>query len=180
MSLIGQTHEKLHAIADAVAERLIKLQTRVVFAESCTSGLIAATLSRYPGVSDVLCGSCVTYRNATKQQWLGVDGNALDDPNVGPVSQIVSEQMARGVLSRTPEAEIAVSITGHLGPNAPEKLDGIAYSTICFRSDRDALTRQLQLDGETEIHLEKRYFRQLSAAQQVLLFLNEELDSYAK
>ncbi|MEW4489278.1 nicotinamide-nucleotide amidohydrolase family protein [Thalassoglobus sp. JC818] len=179
MSLIGQTHEKLHAIADAVAERSIKLQTRIVFAESCTSGLIAATLSRYPGVSEVLCGSCVTYRNATKHQWLGVDEKSLADPQVGPVSQIVSEQMAKGVLSLTPEAVVAVSITGHLGPNAPDDLDGIAYSTICFRSDQNPVTRKLNLDGELDVHLEKRYFRQLSAARQVLHFLDEQLNTRA-
>jgi len=105
---------------------------RIVFAESCTAGLMATTLSQIAGVSDILCGSAVTYRNATKVSWLDVSQEALDDPNIGPVSEVVARQMAFGVLHKTREASIAVSITGHMGPRAPEKLDGVAYSGICL------------------------------------------------
>ncbi|WP_237225720.1 CinA family protein [Rubinisphaera sp. JC750] len=104
---------------------------RIVFAESCTAGLMATTLSQIAGVSEILCGSAVTYRNATKSAWLDVSQEVLDDPKIGPVSEVVARQMAFGVLHKTREASIAVSITGHLGPHAPENLDGVAFAGIC-------------------------------------------------
>ncbi|MCA8982484.1 MAG: nicotinamide-nucleotide amidohydrolase family protein [Planctomycetaceae bacterium] len=114
---------------------LIRLRKRIVFAESCTAGLLAATLGQIAGVSEVLCGSAVTYRNLTKANWLGIDPALLDNPHIGPVSEIVARQMAEGVLQRTEEAALAVSVTGHLGPNAPEEQDGIAYVGICQRGE---------------------------------------------
>jgi nicotinamide mononucleotide (NMN) deamidase PncC len=42
--------------------------------------------------------------------------------------------MARKVLARTPEADIAASVTGHLGPNAPPALDGLVFIGIAIRS----------------------------------------------
>ncbi|MCA8996651.1 MAG: CinA family protein, partial [Planctomycetaceae bacterium] len=106
----------------------------VVFAESCTAGQVSASLSAIPGISEFLCGSAVTYRNGTKAAWLGISSDLLDDPEVGPVSAIVAEQMCRGALDRTPEADIAVSVTGHLGPGAPAGFDGLIFIGTVRRS----------------------------------------------
>ena len=114
-----------------LASLLIQQQRKVVFAESCTGGLISATLARFPGISCVHCGSAVVYRLDTKIQWLGIPAKMLIDP--GPVSDVVAQAMAEGVLSRTPEAAIGVSITGHLGPEAPPELDGKIFVGFALR-----------------------------------------------
>jgi len=116
---------RLNQTASRLADVLQRFQVRVVFAESCTAGLVAATLAHIPGISDWLCGAAVTYRDATKQSWLGVDAADLVDP--GAVSATVARQMADGVLSKTPEASFAWSVTGHLGPHAPTALDGVVF-----------------------------------------------------
>ena len=108
-----------------VALWLARRNATVVFAESCTGGLVAASLAQVPGISDFLCGSAVTYRNQTKHGWLEVPAEHLADP--GPVSELVAREMALGVLRQTPEANVGVSVTGHLGPRAPEHLDGLVY-----------------------------------------------------
>jgi nicotinamide mononucleotide (NMN) deamidase PncC len=41
--------------------------------------------------------------------------------------------MAVGVLERTPEADLAASVTGHLGPDAPAALDGVIYVGVARR-----------------------------------------------
>ena len=115
-----------------VASLLMLLQVKIVFAESCTGGLISASLARAPGISDVHCGSAVVYRLDTKSEWLGVPAPMLISP--GPVTEPVARAMATGVLERTPEAEIAVSITGHLGPNAPASEDGLVFIGIATLS----------------------------------------------
>ncbi len=75
--------------AGQLAKTLKQQGVKVVFAESCTGGLIAASLAQLPGISDWLCGSAVTYRNETKRQWLGVSGENLI--RRGAVSATVAE-----------------------------------------------------------------------------------------
>jgi len=110
---------------------LARRDARVVLAESCTGGLVAASLAQVPGISDFLCGSAVTYRNQTKHGWLQIPAEHLVDP--GPVSELVAREMALGVLRRTPEATVGVSVTGHLGPHSPEHLDGVVYIGMARR-----------------------------------------------
>src|SRR4029078_5688585 len=61
-------------IADAAALLEACRQTGVLFAtaESCTGGLLAATLTAIPGSSDVVDRAFVTYSNAAKSEMLGV------------------------------------------------------------------------------------------------------------
>jgi nicotinamide-nucleotide amidase len=129
MNQLSDSLYTAHQVVTALREQ----NRKVVFAESCTCGLLAATLGRVPGASQVLCGSAVTYRNATKQHWLQVDSHILQNPDIGPVSEQVARQMAWGVLQKTPEADLAISVTGHLGPDAPAEQDGLVFSGSALR-----------------------------------------------
>lgn len=122
----------LVAAAQQLVERLSASKKRIVLAESCTGGLVSAELARIPGVSEWLCGSAVTYRCDTKVRWLGV--RSADIEQHSAVSREVAEQMALGVLNKTPEASLSAAITGHLGPDAPAAYDGVVYIGIANRS----------------------------------------------
>lgn len=124
--------EELLRHSREVARLLAEKQQLIVFAESCTGGLVAASLAQIPGISENLCGSAVTYQNATKHAWLRIDQQTLHRP--GPVSSAVARLMAERVLENTFQANLAVSVTGHLGPDAPAKLDGVVYVGIAVRS----------------------------------------------
>lgn len=119
-------------IADQLVAELGRNACRVVFAESCTGGMVACELAKVPGVSQWLCGSVVTYRSDSKIRWLGV--RAEDIEQFTDVSDPVARQMAQGVLQRTPEASLSASVTGHFGPGAPEGFDGIVFVGIAARS----------------------------------------------
>src|SRR5947199_4951271 len=82
-------------------------------AESCTGGLLAATLTEIPGSSDVLDRGFVTYSNTAKQQMLDVPPATLT--RHGAVSRATAEAMARGALAHAP-VDLVVSITGIAGP----------------------------------------------------------------
>lgn len=171
--------DRLLTAAEALASRLRAKQQRLVFAESCTAGLAAATLGRIPGISEFLCGSAVVYRNATKTAWLGVPAEQLNDPSIGPVSPQTADDMARGVLMRTPEADLAASITGHLGPDAPRGLDGVTYIAIACRGDSGAIdvrARRHVLDDAGGEPLAVRRHRQVAAACGLLECVIEHLD----
>jgi nicotinamide-nucleotide amidase len=129
----------LSTAAHALARQLRRQNKKIVFAESCTAGLCAATLSRIPGISSYLCGSLVVYRNATKVAYLGIDGALLE--KVDAVSRETAQAMVESALSRTPEADLAVSITGHLGPGSPAGLDGVVFIGAQRRGETTIVTR---------------------------------------
>jgi nicotinamide-nucleotide amidase len=86
---------------------------RIAAAESCTGGLVAATLTEIAGSSDVFERGFVTYSNEAKQTMLGVPAATL--ASHGAVSRETAEAMAKGALAQAP-VELAVSITGIAGP----------------------------------------------------------------
>jgi nicotinamide-nucleotide amidase len=86
---------------------------RLVPAESCTGGLIAALLTEIPGSSDVVERGFVTYSNEAKQENLGVPAALIAAH--GAVSEAVARAMAEGALTHS-HADIAVSVTGVAGP----------------------------------------------------------------
>ncbi len=86
---------------------------RMVTAESCTGGLVAALLTEIPGSSDVFERGFVTYSNTAKMQMLGVDEKLI--ANHGAVSKDVAEAMAKGALLHA-DAQLSVAVTGIAGP----------------------------------------------------------------
>jgi nicotinamide-nucleotide amidase len=114
----------------AEAEALLALYRarglRIVTAESCTGGLVAATLTAIAGSSDVLERGFVTYSNQAKAEMLGVDPAMITA--VGAVSAEVAGAMIEGALARSP-ADVALSVTGIAGPGGatPTKPVGLVF-----------------------------------------------------
>ena len=101
---------------------------RIATAESCTGGMVSATLTDVAGSSDVFDRGFVTYSNAAKQEMLGVLAETLAAH--GAVSQEVAREMAEGALSHS-AADLAVSGTGIAGPGGSEfKPEGRVLSLI--------------------------------------------------
>jgi len=99
---------------------------KIAAAESCTGGLLAATLTEIPGSSDVFERGFVTYSNEAKQDMIGVTSATL--ARHGAVSRETAEAMARGTLTHAP-VHLAVSITGIAGPGGavPGKAVGLVH-----------------------------------------------------
>jgi nicotinamide-nucleotide amidase len=117
---------ELLAKAAAVLEAYRRAETRIVTAESCTGGLIAACLTEIAGSSDVVERGFVTYSNEAKIEALGVPAAAIDTH--GAVSAEVAQAMASGALARS-RAGVAVSVTGIAGPGGAtaNKPVGLVY-----------------------------------------------------
>ena len=99
--------------AEALLQRCREARLMLATAESCTGGLIAASLTAIPGSSDVVDRGFVTYTNEAKADLVGVDPAAIAAH--GAVSEEVARAMAEGALARS-RAGIAVSVTGVAGP----------------------------------------------------------------
>lgn len=137
------------------AEELLSLfrakGLKLVTAESCTGGLVAAALTEIPGSSDVLERGYVTYSNAAKQSDLGVPANILKKH--GAVSAETARAMAHGALSAS-LADVAVAITGVAGPGGgtPDKPVGLVHFAAA-RRDGKTLHREMRFGdiGRAEI-----------------------------
>ena len=90
----------------------IKRGSKIVSAESCTAGLLAACLTEMPGSSAFFEQGYITYSNRSKISALGVNKKTLEKH--GAVSEEVAKQMAEGALNRS-RGTIAISITGIAG-----------------------------------------------------------------
>jgi nicotinamide-nucleotide amidase len=118
-----------HEMREAAEHVLLacrKKKLKVVTAESCTGGLIAAALTAIAGSSDVVDRGFVTYSNEAKREMIGVPWDAI--LGHGAVSEPVARAMAAGALARS-NADIAVSVTGVAGPGGgtDEKPVGLVH-----------------------------------------------------
>lgn len=115
----------------------------IATAESCTGGLIAASLAAVPGASASLERGFVTYSNEAKTELLGVPAELIRDH--GAVSRQVALAMVAGALAHSP-ADVAVAVTGVAGPNGgtSEKPVGLVHIAAARR-------------GGATLHEEKRF-----------------------
>lgn len=112
--LFGERIFSADSLAQKVVELLAQNGAQVATAESCTGGKIAASLTEISGASAVFHGGVISYDNAIKQRWLGVDGGKLAD--YGAVSEAVVSDMLSGVL-RISGAQFALAVSGVAGPS---------------------------------------------------------------
>ena len=91
---------ELTEAARALLDLCRRKRLMLAAAESCTGGLLAATLTEIPGSSDVFERGFVTYSNEAKRVMLGVTPMTL--AKHGAVSRETAEAMATGVLAHAP------------------------------------------------------------------------------
>lgn len=157
--------------AKVCAEFLVDLNERVVFAESCTGGMIASNMAAVPGISNYLCGSFVTYRADSKRRWLGVGKKTINA--FSTESGEVAEEMAIGALEFTPEANWALSIVGHLGPDAPQEKDGVIWICIARKTRKGKI--KIKAITTHKLTGKERVARQRSATETALTLLSRAL-----
>ena len=110
--------------------KIVKLLTikklKVSFAESCTGGLLASSITSISGSSKVFNLGLVTYSNNAKVKILKVPKKTIN--KYGAVSHETCLSMVKN-LSRISKSNISISITGIAGPNGgtKEKPVGLVY-----------------------------------------------------
>jgi nicotinamide-nucleotide amidase len=114
--------------AQALLHLCARKKLMLAVAESCTGGLLAATLTDIRGSSRVLDRGFVTYSNEAKQQ-IGVSAATLE--RYGAVSRETAEAMAKGVLANAP-VTLSAAVTGIAGPDGGtmEKPVGLVHFAV--------------------------------------------------
>ena len=124
--IFGEDNDTLPSV---LIKELTKRNQTIVFAESCTGGLLSSSLTSISGSSQVFQGSIVSYSNELKNSLLNVSEDKLI--RYGAVSKEVCEAMAINVKNRL-GADWAIAISGIAGPDGgtQEKPVGLVYISI--------------------------------------------------
>lgn len=134
-------------LAATIGRMLTHAGQRVAVAESCTGGLLGATLTDVPGSSAWFECGYVTYSNRAKTDFLGVPPELLEAH--GAVSREVASAMA-AEARRLTGVDYALSITGIAGPSGgtPDKPVGTVW--IGLASPARVSSKLFKLRGDRE------------------------------
>lgn len=136
----------------------------IAAAESCTGGLVAATLCAIAGASDVFERGFVTYTNLAKMQMIGVPAQTLEAH--GAVSEATARAMATGALGASP-CDLAVAITGIAGPGGGSERKPVGTVHIAVAVRDGAVLHRHEAFGD----LTREAIQRASAASALSLLL---------
>ena len=124
-------------------------------AESCTGGMVAASITDVAGSSGVFDRGFVTYSNAAKNEMLGVPKKLLE--TFGAVSEQVALSMAEGAISHS-AATIAIAITGIAGPTggSETKPVGLVYFAVARRRGKAFAEKQIFAGNREQVRAQAR------------------------
>ena len=145
---------QLNIQTQALALVSLCLEKNVTFgtAESCTGGLISASVTDVPGASAVFFGGIVSYVNSVKAGLLGVKNETLSAH--GAVSEETAGEMSCGAR-RALGVDFAVSVTGLAGPGGgtKEKPVGLVYISVASPTNT-VVTKNLFTGNREEVRLQ--------------------------
>ncbi len=140
----------MHSLVEELSLLLEGKNLRLVTAESCTGGLIAAAMTDRSGSSSIFERGYVTYSNESKIEELGVKSETIE--TFGAVSDQCAAEMAQGALKNS-HADIALSVTGIAGPNGgtPQKPVGLVFIGIAQANKQPHVTKTIFEGDRTSI-----------------------------
>ena len=137
---------ELEAVAAALARRLQQCRLRLVTAESCTGGAMAAAMTAPAGASAWFERGFVAYSNPAKETALGVP-EALMVAH-GAVSEPVVLAMAQGALAAS-QADVAIAASGVSGPGGGTAAKPVGMVCVAYaRRSGDAWAGTHRFSGD--------------------------------
>ena len=128
-----------------LADLLLRKQLKLVTAESCTGGLIAAACTDLAGSSAWFERGFVTYSNEAKHELLGVEERILR--RAGAVCEGVARAMVQGALTHS-KAQVAVAVTGVAGPTGGSPAKPVGTVWFGFAMPGQVITEKCHFDGD--------------------------------
>ncbi|MBU3540702.1 CinA family protein [Polynucleobacter sp. UB-Tiil-W10] len=134
-------------LTKTLADILLSRNWTLSLAESCTGGLVCATLTELAGSSEWFERGYITYSNEAKNECLGVPAQLIESH--GAVSEQTAKAMAEGARINS-GGDVAISITGIAGPSGGSADKPVG--TVCFgwATENQSLTKTMRFDGDRQ------------------------------
>ena len=126
-------------ISQKIVNLLTQKKLNTSFAESCTGGLLASSITSISGSSKVFTLGLVTYSNNAKINILKVPKNIIS--RHGAVSHQTCMHMVKN-LNKISKTNISVSITGVAGPNGGTKKKPVGLVYIGLKKGNKLLVKK--------------------------------------
>ncbi len=136
----------MKTLKEQAVSLLKETQKTVALAESCTGGLLAASVTDVPGASTVFECGVVTYSAQMKESLLNIDSVLIS--TYGVVSRETAAAMACGVR-RLGSADYGIGITGVAGPG-PDGVHPEGDIYIAVSNGTHVVVRHLQTGTENQ------------------------------
>ena len=139
-----------------LVKKLIKKRLNISFAESCTGGMLASSITSISGASKVFNLSLVTYSNQAKIQILKVNKDIIN--KFGAVSHECCKAMVVN-LSKISKANINISITGIAGPGGGTKQKPVGLVYIGVKKGKKIIISKNMFKSKNRITIQKSTVR---------------------
>ena len=140
-----------------IVKLLTKKKLTVSFAESCTGGLLASSITSISGSSKVFNMGLVTYSNNAKVKLLRVPKKTIT--KYGAVSYETCISMVKS-LSKISKANISISITGVAGPNGGTKAKPVGLVYIGLKKGSKIIVKKNLFKSKKRISIQKATAKQ--------------------
>ena len=139
-------------LSDKIVKKLTKKKLKISFAESCTGGLLASSITSISGSSQIFNLGLITYSNYAKKNILKVSKKIIE--KYGAVSKECCLSMVKN-LSKMSKANISVSITGIAGPNGGTKLKPVGLVYIGIKKGKKIIITKNLFKNKNRIAIQK-------------------------
>ena len=140
-----------------IVKLLTKKKLTVSFAESCTGGLLASSITSISGSSKIFNMGLVTYSNNSKVKLLQVPKKTIT--KYGAVSHETCLSMVKN-LSKISKANISISITGVAGPNGGTKAKPVGLVYIGLKKGSKIIVKKNLFKSKKRISIQKATAKQ--------------------
>jgi len=131
---------------------LTKKKLKISFAESCTGGLLASSITSISGASKIFNLGLVTYSDQAKINFLKVNKNIIS--KYGAVSHECCLSMVNN-LSKISKANINVSITGIAGPRGGSKQKPVGLVFIGVKKGNKTQITKCFFNSKNRLSIQK-------------------------
>ena len=135
---------------------LTKKKLKISFAESCTGGLLASTITSHNGASKIFNLGLITYSNQAKIKILKVNKNIIR--KYGAVSHECCSAMVKN-LSKISRANINISITGIAGPKGGTRQKPVGLVFIGVKKGNKIQINKCLFKGKRRSSIQKATVR---------------------
>ncbi len=136
----------------SIVKKLTKKKYKISFAESCTGGMLASTITSISGASKIFNLGLITYSNQAKIEILKVNKSIID--RYGAVSPECCKAMVIK-LSNISKADINVSVTGIAGPNGGTKKKPVGLVYIGVKKANKIIIKKIIFKLKKRILIQK-------------------------